>query len=186
VNVELVERARTGDADAFEELASPLYPRLRRVAFSIVGEVSMAEDAIQQAMLDVWRGLPGLRDPERFESYCYRVLTNACHSEGRRRQRWTRPLPHLGHETEATDEVRVVNDQDQLERGFRRLSLEHRTVIVLHYYADMTHEQMADAIGVPVGTARSRLHRAMAALRAALDAAERSDLTGPERREVAP
>lgn len=171
MDTDLVDRARKGDLTAFSRLAEPLYPRLQRIAYSIMGDAGAAQDATQQAMVNVWRKLPQLHDPERFEAWCYRALTNACRSEWRRRKRWLRDsaggeLP----ESPAPDQLAAVDDRQQLDHAFEQLTIEHRTVLVLHYYADFSHERIADALGIAVGTARSRLHRATAAMRAALEA----------------
>ncbi len=170
-SVALVTKAQAGDRGAFAALAESLYPRLQRMACSIMGDSAAADDATQQAMLDVWRNLSQLRDPARFEAWCFRTLSNACRSEWRRRQRWSRdssggPLP----EKAGLDALRGVIDREQLKRGLTRLSAEHRSVIVLHHYADMTHEQIAVVLDIPVGTVHSRLHRAMRRLRVALEA----------------
>ena len=184
---DLVGRAQKGDMTAFAWLAEPLYPRLHRVAYSIMGDLGAAEDATQQAMVRVWRNLPQLRDPERFESWCFQSLVNECRNEWRKRKRWRRDsaggeLP----EGAAPDPFSVVDDREQLDRAFERLSLEQRTVLVLHHYADMSHESIADALGIAVGTARSRLHRAHEALRAALEADARPATSGQTTHEVAP
>jgi len=168
---DLVGRAQNGDLTAFAWLAEPLYPQLHRVAYSIMGDQGAAEDATQQAMVRVWRNLPQLRDPERFEAWCFQSLVNECRREWRRRKRWQRDsaggeLP----ECAAPDPYGAVDDREALERAFERLSLEQRTVLVLFHYADMSHEAIADALGIAVGTARSRLHRAHGAMRAALEA----------------
>lgn len=170
----LVVRAKQGDAHAFNQLAVHLYPRLHRIAASIVGDAQVAQDATQQAMLDVWRKLPQLRDPSRFEAWCYRALTNACRSEGRRRQRWGRDASGpWAVEPAIPDATRVVEQRDLLQRGFERLSVEHRTILVLRYYADMTQEQVGEVLDLPIGTVRSRLSRAIRSLQAALDAEAR-------------
>jgi RNA polymerase sigma-70 factor (ECF subfamily) len=95
----------------------------------------------------------------------------ACYAEGRRHRRGgpiVRVLPDV--DPAATGELESVVDRDQLERAFRRLSLDHRAVVVLHHYLDLTLDEVADVVGVSVGTIRSRLHHAMRGLRAALDA----------------
>lgn len=184
---DLVERAQKGDLTAFSWLAEPLYPRLHRIAYSIMGDFGAAEDATQQAMLNVWRKLPQLRDPEKFESWCYRALTNACRSEWRRRKHWQREI--IGTDlpdAPAPDQMARVDDHDQLERALEHLSLEHRTVLVLFHYAGLSHERIAETEGIAVGTARSRLHRASVELRAALEAGARADDPGHVPRGVAP
>jgi RNA polymerase sigma-70 factor (ECF subfamily) len=141
------------------------------VAHRILRDIDLAEDATQQALLAIWRDLPTLRDPARFDAWSYRLLVRACYAEGRRTRQWTPNLRLLpADEPATTDALGSVVDRDQLERGFRRLSIDHRTVVVLHHYLDMPLETVADTLGVPIGTVRSRLHHAMRGLRAALDA----------------
>jgi RNA polymerase sigma-70 factor (ECF subfamily) len=168
---ELVVRAMDGDRAAFASLANEAYDRLHRVAQNIVGDVHLADDAMQSALLGMWRALPGLRDPDRFEAWSYRAVVRACYAEARGRARWVPNLLSQVPDTLApTDDLRLVADRDQLERGFRRLSVEQRAVVTLRYHADLTLEQVAEVLGVPQGTVHSRLARAIAVLRAALDA----------------
>jgi RNA polymerase sigma-70 factor (ECF subfamily) len=151
------------------------------VAHRILRDADLAEDATQQALLSIWRDLPQLRDPARFDAWSYRLLVRACYAEGRRSRAWSPNLRLLPRdEPMATDALHTVHDRDQLERGFRRLSVDHRAVVVLHHYLDLSLSETADALGVPEGTARSRLHYAMRGLRAALDADAR-----PAAREAA-
>jgi RNA polymerase sigma-70 factor (ECF subfamily) len=126
-------------------------------------------------LLASWQDLPKLRDPARFEAWAYRLLVRACYAEGRKERRWAPNLRLLPpDEPTATDGLSSVIDRDQLESAFRRLSLEHRVVVVLHHYLDLPLDRVAELLGVPVGTAYSRLHYAMRGLRAALDADARS------------
>ena len=171
MDTELVTRAQRGDEEAFASLALAAGDRLHAVAHRILRDIELAEDATQQALLAIWRDLPQLRDPARFDAWSYRLLVRACYAEGRRFRHWTpnmRLLPVDG--TVQPDSASAVADRDQLERGFRRLSIDHRAVVVLHHYLDMPLEQVAETLGVPAGTVRSRLHHAMRGLRAALDA----------------
>ncbi len=171
MEVDLIMRAQHGDEEAFASLAVSVGDRFHGVALRILRDTSLAEDATQQALLSIWRDLPQLRDPARFEAWSYRLLVRACYAEGRRSRRWDphlRLLPH--NEPVAVDSLGVVVDRDQLERGFRRLSIDHRAVVVLHHYLDLPLHEVAETLGVPVGTVRSRLHYAMRGLRAALDA----------------
>jgi RNA polymerase sigma-70 factor (ECF subfamily) len=139
--------------------------------------VDLAEDATQQALLAIWQNLPMLRDPARFEAWSCRLLVNACYDEGKKRRVWQPSLRVLyDDEHPAPDDMSQVHDRDQLERGFRRLSIDHRAIVVLHTYMGLTLDEVADTLGVPAGTVRSRLHYAVRALRAALDADERSSL----------
>ena len=181
MDTELVIRAQHGDEEAFASLAVAVGDRLHAVAHRILRDIDLAEDATQQALLSIWRDLPQLRDPARFEAWSYRTLVRACYAEARRNRRAASNLRLMpSQEAAQSDELTTVADRDQLERGFRRLSVEHRAVVVLHHYLDLSLSDVADALGVPEGTVRSRLHYAMRGLRAALDADAR-----PTTREAA-
>jgi RNA polymerase sigma-70 factor (ECF subfamily) len=174
---DLVVRAQRGDEQAFASLAVAAGDRLHAVAHRILRDTDLAEDATQQALLTIWRDLPQLRDPARFDAWSYRLLVRACYSQGRRTRQWSPNLRLLPtDESTTTDGLSSVVDRDQLERGFRRLSLDHRTVVVLHHYLDMPLEAVAETLGIPPGTVRSRLLHAMRGLRAALDADARPAL----------
>ena len=180
MDAELIGRAQRGDEEAFASLAVAVGDRLHRVAHRILRDTSLAEDATQQALLAIWRDLPQLRDPARFDAWSYRLLVRACANEGSRASRWM-PNLHLvaADEPGGADGTSAVVDCDQLERGFRRLSIDHRAVVVLHHYLDQTLDEVAEILGIPVGTVRSRLLHAMRGLRAALEADAR-----PTKREV--
>ncbi len=168
---DLVIRAQHGDEEAFTDLVATVGGRLHAVARRILRDVDLADDATQRALVAIWRDLPQLRDPERFEAWCYRVVVRACYSEGRANRVWAPDLRVLpSADLVAADGATVVIDRDELERGFRRLSLEHRAVIVLHYYLDLPLDQIATILQLAPGTVRSRLHHAMRGLRAALEA----------------
>jgi len=175
MDTDLVIRAQRGDDQAFASLAVACGDRLHAVAHRILRDIELAEDATQQALLAIWRDLPQLKDPARFEAWSYRLLLRACYAEGRRVRHWAPNLRLLPtREPVAVEGTSLIVDRDQLERGFRRLSIEHRTVVVLHHYLDMTVEEVAQIMGVPAGTVRSRLYFAMRALRSALEADARS------------
>ena len=165
----LVRRAQQGDRGAFDLVVSDITDRLYSVAYRILRHGPSAEDATQQALVAIWRHLPSLRDLDRFDAWSYRLLLHAAYAEHRRSRREAPPGALTDGATD-TDPYPSVHDRDQLERGFARLSVEQRTVLVLQHYLDMTHDEMADAIGIPVGTVRSRLHGARGAMRAALEA----------------
>jgi RNA polymerase sigma-70 factor, ECF subfamily len=171
MDTDLVVRAQHGDEEAFASLAVAIGDRLHAVSHRILRDIDLAEDATQQALLAIWRDLPQLRDPARFEAWSYRLLLRACYAEGRRERRWAPNLRLLSVEGPMqADGMSSVIDRDQRERGFRRLSIDHRAVVVMHHYLGWPLDQVADALGIPAGTARSRLHHAMRGLRAALDA----------------
>jgi RNA polymerase sigma-70 factor (ECF subfamily) len=176
---DLVERAMSGDHDAFSELTRVTAGRLLVIARLILHDEVAAEDATQEALVAAWRHIRGLRDPERFEAWLHRLLVNACHREARRgRFRTSRELHLPTFDTPAPDESGHLLDRDQLDRGFRRLDVDHRAVIVLYYYVGLRPEEAADVLGLPAGTVRSRLHRAMQQMRAALEADARTEPIG--------
>ena len=180
VDTELVIRARSGDHGAFAEIVASIARRFHGVACAILRDPALAEDAAQAAMVAIWRDLPRLRDPDRFDAWANRVLINACFAEGRR-ARWrgveltVDPPPS----TAMPDEMHTVLDRDQLERGFARLTLDQRAVLVTHYFMDLPSDQAADALDIPLGTYKSRLHRAIEAMRALLEADDRPPLSRP-------
>jgi RNA polymerase sigma-70 factor (ECF subfamily) len=143
--------------------------RLFRAAHGILRDAHLAEDATQQAFLDIWRDIRRLRDPSRFEAWSYRLLVRVCYAEARDRRDWVTGTGMLvGDQPSGIDAFGAVADRDQLERGFRQLSLDHRTVVVLHHLLDMTLETVAETLDLPLGTVHSRLGRAMRALRTAM------------------
>jgi RNA polymerase sigma-70 factor (ECF subfamily) len=166
---ELVERAGRGDHDAFASLLHGSIARLEAVARLILRDQDLARDAVQDAFIRAWRDLPGLRDPDKFDPWIHRLTVNACLDVARRRRR--RPVeveltPYVPAFT--ADASIVIAQRDQLERGFIHLSTEHRAVLVLHYYVGLTVPALASTLGIPLGTAQSRLGRALTALRAAI------------------
>lgn len=168
---ELVIRAQRGDREAYAVLAAASVDRFLAVARRILRDVDLAQDATQQALLAIWQDLPQLRDPGRFEAWSYRLLVRSCTLEGRRRRHWVHHLRLMPDDAAVgDDDLSRVIQRDQLDRGFRRLSIDHRAVVVLHHYLDLPLDQVADILGIPAGTAHSRLHHAMRALRAALEA----------------
>jgi RNA polymerase sigma-70 factor (ECF subfamily) len=166
---ELTERAGSGDHDAFAVLVTASIGRLTAVARLIVRDHELARDAVQEAYIRAWRDLPGLRDPDRFDAWLHRLTVNACLDAVRRQRR--RPieiqiepleLPGVG------DQANRIAARDELDRGLARLSPDLRAVLVLHYYVGLSVPSLADTLGIPLGTAQSRLGRALGALRLAL------------------
>ena len=172
---ELVDKAKRGDEEAFDALARSVGDRCMAIASWVLRDVDLAEDAVQSALVRAWRELRTLRDPERFEAWLHRILINECYAEARRRTRWSariRLLP-LDDRVE-TGGILSVDDRDQLDRAFRRLPVEQRSVLVFHHYLGLPLPELAIRLGIPLGTAKSRLRLATVALRASLDADERS------------
>ena len=173
---DVVERAARGDQEAFAALVRMTSGRLFAIAYRILRDQYLAEDALQQALVTIWNELPNLRDPDRFEAWTYRLIVRASTSLARReRQVPTVPLlPDDADRSVAQDQYRGVADRDQLERGFRRLTAEQRAILVLQHFAGLSQTEIADVLGVAIGTAGSRLHYAARALRAAIEADARS------------
>ena len=188
VDVDLVRRAQEGDTVAFGKLAVGIGDRLYSLAARMLRDPGLAEDASQQALLTIWQQLPRLRDPVRFEGWCYRILVNTCHGEWRRRKKAlgdpATPLPLPDPRADA--ELASVADRDELEGAFARLSMDHRVVVVMRYYLDYPIATIAELLGIPARTASSRLYHAMRGLRSALEADARlePDAAATNRREI--
>ena len=183
----LVELARGGDEEAFASLIRMAGDRLMAIAFRILRDADRAEDAVQQAIVTAWRDLPALRDPDRFGGWLYRILVNACYVEARKNRRWNANVRVLTPDIPAAsaDELLSVEDRDELERAFRRLPPEQRAAFVLHHYAGMRLSDIGEALEIPVGTVKSRLHYATASLRAAIEADARTASTTPRGERLA-
>jgi RNA polymerase sigma-70 factor (ECF subfamily) len=170
MSVDLVRLAQHGDRAAFESLAAAALDHLYLTATLVLHDATLAEDAVQDALVRAWRSLPRLRDPERFEAWLRRVLVHACvdaaRGEGRRRSEHELPAV-LADPRDFTSEVA---DRDQVARAFAALSPGHRAALVLRHYHGQSIADVAQALHVPVGTAKSRLHYAERAMARALNA----------------
>jgi RNA polymerase sigma factor (sigma-70 family) len=168
---DLVDRARRGDHDAFAALAGASIVRLDGAARLILRDPEKAKDAVQEALVRAWRDLPTLRTSDRFDAWLHRLLVRACIDEARRLRRHRFDVDITGIDLSgAPDPHASMVDRDQLERGFNRLTPEARALIVMHHYLDLPLTEVAIALRIPLGTAKSRLHRALLEMRAALDA----------------
>jgi RNA polymerase sigma-70 factor, ECF subfamily len=166
----LVERARRGDQEAFAALATDAVDGCYRLAYRILRDPHRAQDATQQALLGAWRDLPTLRDVGRFEAWLHRLVVNACYAEARSERRWVARVRVISRDPSIEPDVaRSVAARDELEVAFRRLTPEQRAVVVLHHHLGYPLTEIADTLGIPAGTARSRLPHAVRLLRAALD-----------------
>jgi RNA polymerase sigma factor (sigma-70 family) len=172
----LVIRAMGGDHDAFTRLAGASIGRLFAIARLILRETELAEDAVQEALVEAWRDLSGLRDPDRFDAWLHRLLVRSCYREARRSRRIGRLEARVTPiEMGEPDESGAIANRDQIERAFRRLEPDQRAIVVLHFYSGLTLVEVADALAIPTGTVKSRLHRATQRMRADLEADARSD-----------
>jgi RNA polymerase sigma-70 factor (ECF subfamily) len=178
----LVDRAKLGDEEAFDALARSVGDQCMAIACGILRDVDLAEDAVQAALITAWQDLRVLRDPDRFLPWLHRILANACYAEARRGRRWSARVRVLKMDPPSTaHELLTVDDRDQLERAMRRLTVDQRAVLVFHHYLDLSPPEVADRLGIPIGTVKSRLHYAMTALRASLEADSRTPGISQER-----
>ena len=176
---DLVAAARRGDQAAFMDLVRPRSNRLFGIALQILRDIDRAEDALQDALVIAWRDLRGLRDPDRLDGWLRRLLVNICIREATRQRRRAANLMVLPIDGPAgPDDLLSIADRDQLERGFRRLPPEQRAILALHHYLGYAPSEIAETLGIPAGTARSRLFHAHRAMRAALEADARSVVAG--------
>jgi RNA polymerase sigma-70 factor (ECF subfamily) len=159
---------------AFEAIAIARVDRLFGVARLILHDVHLAEDAVQETLIKAWRELPRLRDVDRLDAWLHRLLVNACADQGRSRRRTSHEVDLALVHPSGGDASGRTADRDQLERGFRRLGPEQRVAVVLRYYVGFSAEEIAEMLGIPIGTAKSRIHYATEALRAALEADSRA------------
>jgi RNA polymerase sigma-70 factor, ECF subfamily len=166
---ELVRLARQGDRDAYDILLTEVVDHLYRIARLILRDFDRAEDAVQEALVRCWRDLPSLRDPDKFDAWLNRILMRSITDEARKRRGFVANVVQLKAEPSVADSSGELADRDEIARVFERLSVEHRTIVVL-YHLGMTTDEAARTIGVPHGTAKSRLHYATEALRSALEA----------------
>lgn len=178
---QLVEEAMRGDRGAFDRLVEGIGDRLYAVASRILDDGTLAQDATQRALVNAWRNLPALRNADGFEAWAYRLLVNACHREARneRRHRGAREVTDLDRGA-APDVASRLAIEEQLDRAFRTLSVEHRAIVVLVHYVGLSPAEAAAAMGTPAGTARSRLHYALRHMRAAIEADARLSPEGGE------
>ena len=178
----LVEQAKRGDREAFDSLARLTGDRCMAIAFRILRDFDLADDAVQSALLTAWRELRALRAPDRFEPWLHRILTNACYAEARRSRRWSEGIRLLPSEpVHGSDDYATVDNRDQLERAFRRLTVQQRAVLVFHHYLGLPLPEVAVRIGIPLGTVKSRMYHAKRALRAILEADARASTVAGER-----
>jgi RNA polymerase sigma factor (sigma-70 family) len=179
VDRDLVELARRGDREAYADLIRVRGDWLFAVAQRILRDVDRTEDAVQDALVIAWRDLSGLRDPDRFDAWLRRLLVRSCITEARRERRIGATVRVLPMDLPgSTDDYVSVADRDELDRGFRRLPPEQRAILVLRHFAGLETAEIADALAIPPGTVRSRLHHAHRAMRAALEADARATATG--------
>ena len=165
---DLVVRAKAGDHEAFSELVRLLIRRLYAVAQLILRNPDRAEDATQEALFVAWRDLSALRDADRFEAWLHRLLVRECYREARRERRRISLEGQVRPLTGDDDPGQMTALRDELQRGFGRLTVDLRIALVLHHYLGYSFPEIGDVLGIPQGTAKSRVHRATHIMRAAI------------------
>jgi RNA polymerase sigma-70 factor (ECF subfamily) len=176
----LVERAGKGDHDAFAELARAAVVRLDQAARLILRDPELARDAVQEGLLRAWRDLPGLRDADRFDAWLHRLTVNACLDLVRRRKRRVIEVELMSiHSPAVTDTAGALADRDVVEEVLRHLNERERAIVVLHYFLGMPLTEVATTLGIPVGTVKSRLHRALGEMRVAIATDADTPLASP-------
>jgi RNA polymerase sigma-70 factor, ECF subfamily len=176
----LVERAGKGDHDAFAELARAAVVRLDQAARLILRDPELARDAVQEGLIRAWRDLPKLRDPDRFEAWLHRLTVNACIDQTRRRRRRPIEVELMPiHAPAVTDTAGALADRDIVDGVLRHLDERERAIVVLHYFLGMPLTDVAATLGIPVGTVKSRLHRALGEMRIAIVADSAMPLASP-------
>ena len=166
---ELVERAQRGDHDAFAVRAGLFVARLDAAARLILRDNDLARDAVQDGFIRAWRSLPSLRDPDRFEGWLRSLVARSCIDILRRRGRRPIEVELISTDGPSIDDPSSQTaDRDLLDEILRRLPPDQRAVVVLRYYFDLEVPEIAAALQIPLGTAKSRLHRSMTLMRSAV------------------
>jgi RNA polymerase sigma-70 factor (ECF subfamily) len=157
--------AQAGDREAFAALVDLETDRAHRLTYAVLRSAPDAEDALQDAFLRAWRDLPMLRDPDRWSAWFRRLVLTASLDRARRIR--VRRLEPLGNgELQASSDVTPgLAEQEEVLQAIAQLRPEDRALIQLRYSLDLTLPDAAEALGIPLGTAKSRLHRALARLR---------------------
>jgi RNA polymerase sigma factor (sigma-70 family) len=166
---ELIDRARKGDRDAFGALIEPVLARGFRLAFGVLGDRQAAEDAAQDAVVTAWRKLGNVRHGSPIEPWFLAIVANRCRKMWQQRNRRGAVPDRESYGSLAGD----VADRLDIQQALKHLSPEQRLIVVLRFYYDLPLEESARIAGIPVGTAKSRLHRALASLRFDLSEVER-------------
>ena len=185
MQVGLVERARSGDHEAFSVLVRASVPRLLGAATLILRDQDRAQDAVQEALVQAWRNVRALRDLEAWDAWLYRLTVNACYRSAKTAKRRSVVELHVTLDREpVTDNfAAVIADRDQMGRALGRLPVDQRAVMVLHFFLDLPLTEAADVLGIPAGTAKSRLHRGLDTLRIAMSGEPEARLFAQERPE---
>jgi RNA polymerase sigma-70 factor (ECF subfamily) len=184
---ELVTRAIGGDHDAFSVLVRASLARQYAVASLILRDGDRAQDAVQNALILAWRDVRALRDPDAWEPWLHRLTVRACYQLVRRERRRNVVELHVEPDPETADGADLTvshAERDRLQRELGRLAIDQRAVMVLHFYLDLPLTEAAEILDIPVGTAKSRLHRGLEALRTSLAAERNTEVSGAFPKDV--
>jgi RNA polymerase sigma-70 factor (ECF subfamily) len=168
---QLVERAQAGDHDAFSVLVRASFPRLYGVATLILRDPDRAQDAVQEALVLAWRHIGALRDADAWDAWLRRLTVRACYRWARQVRRRNLVELHVVPDEDpagAGDFSMSVAERDRIGRELGRLPIDQRAVMVLHFYLDLPLTEAAEILDIPIGTAKSRLHRGLEALRTSM------------------
>ena len=178
----VVIRAQAGEHEAFAAIAAASLGSLNATARLILRDHAAADDAVQDALVDAWRGIRGLNDPDRLRPWLHRLLVRACFDQARRRSRRyvVETRAAAPQQDRSADGAAGLADRDLLERALAQLPVDQRAAVVLVYYVDLPLAEAATALGIPLGTMKSRLHRSLAKLRTVIDVADRPETSAEE------
>jgi RNA polymerase sigma-70 factor (ECF subfamily) len=174
LTTEDVRQAMRGDHDAFAALIGAASTKLYALACLILRDSDRAEDATQDAFIRAWREVPRLRDADKFDAWLRRLVVNSCYDEARRSKRRAEVTLFSVIDRTVVDTSAALGETDRIERAFRQLPLDQRSVLVLQHYFSLSHVEIAETLALPLGTVKSRVRYGIAAMRSALEAGDRA------------
>ncbi len=167
----LIKGAIAGDRQSFRQLYHRYQQRVRSMLYQLC-DASAIDDLVQEVFLRVWKGLPNFRQTSQFSTWLYRITWNVAsdqrQSAAKRRSRLETIKQHTSTQQDAPD-LMQIHYEDVVQRGLQELSFDHRTILVLHDLEGLPQKEIADILNIPVGTVKSRLFHARAAMRQFLD-----------------
>lgn len=175
--VELLAAAQRGDDEAFGKLVRPFIDPAYRLALRMLNDAAEAEDAVQDALYNAWRALPRFRGEAKFSTWLYRIVWRQCVDRSRR----VKPLAldedmvQIDQRHDPAGRFETAETRSEIEQALRRLSMPYRTVLTLFYIEDLPIKEIAEIVGLPVGTVKTHLHRARKELRKQLQPAAAAD-----------
>ena len=168
---DLVIAARDGDHEAYSQLVRAAFPRLYGVANLILRDADRAQDAVQDALVLAWRHVRSLRDPDSWDAWLRRLTVRACYKVANKEKRRREVEQHVTLDAGSAvtrDHSAELAEQDWVVSQLGSIDIDKRAVLVLHYYLDLPMPEVAEILDIPYGTAASRLHRGLEALRVSM------------------